>query len=61
MRCQKCSEGYYISLETGEEYCPCCGNYYINPVLLQRPDDLPNYNPIPKKGWSEDYRNDLPF
>lgn len=61
MKCLHCTEGFYLELETGEDYCPDCGHYHIALVFLVRPTNLSDYNPTPKGGWSKDYRDDLPF
>lgn len=40
MKCINCEEGYYLELETGEDYCPDCGHYHIYPVSLERSINL---------------------
>lgn len=60
MICNKCDLPY-LSMTSGELYCPSCGSTYIPREFLERPKDMPDYNPIPKGGWSKDIRDNLPF
>jgi predicted RNA-binding Zn-ribbon protein involved in translation (DUF1610 family) len=45
----------------GAFYCIDCGHTKIPRCYIDRPSDLPDYNPVPKGGYSKDIRDDLPF
>lgn len=45
----------------GAFYCLDCGHTKIPRCYIDRPSDLPDYNPVPKGGYSKDIRDDLPF